>query len=1113
MGSWLTCFGGPDGIKFPVMMKAQSPGRHGWLVLLMAFAVIGQPLAQIQIAEVDAVGDLTDGLGRGEDWIELVNVGEDTQALGSLRLSDDPQNWSKWSLPNVNLAPQERLVVWCSGRDVRAVDHWECPADDEDLWRYWVPNLALDSDWRTLNFDDSAWQTGPGSIGYGDGDDATVINGGVVFMRRSFNVVNLEELVHGHLAMDYDDGYVAFLNGRELSRSATMNDVSVAHNASSNGLHEAVLYSGGIPESIPFDPREWLVEGTNVLAVQVHNENANSSDLTARPFLALARSAPTPVPFGILPDWWEPAAPEYHTNFKLKPGEPVILSNASGSLLDLASLPTELRAGVTMGRAEGASDWCFFTSPSPGSANLSSCLSHVAPTPVVEPASGWYAASTVTASPGQPSGPPGQTLPPVTLRFTVDGSEPTPSSSVFTGFWNPAETSVLSIKAFGEGMVPSETVDRIYFLDEPSTGLEKVSIYTHPDHLWDWNTGIYVSGPNAGQDYPFFGSNFWQPWSRESRLTWFDGTGSPVAEARLDLEIHGGWSRAEAQRSFRLDFKKRYTGPLEHTVFASKPSIEKFGNLNLRNGGQASWENKFQDAFYGELALETHVVASGWRPVEVYLNGEYWGVYGAREKTDEQFVEDNFGWDDNAVDLVSAFASLSGGPSAFEATVDPLLELPDGSGSFHDAFEQNFDVASYIDYHIFEIHGQNVDWIAAPWGQNNVKFFRANTGDGLWRPMLYDTDACFGAWGTSPYENYLSLTLNPPYQSRFTDLFKKVMADGDYQCRFATRTCDLLETTFSEDVFDARLSMTAANMAPAMVHHIEMWDSPASMSYWQQRIEHMRNHNEIRATPERTQVRNEFGYSDPELLTVSWSPPFGGEVTVNEMEGLGSGWDGEYFGECPVRIAAIPGTGFGFLGWQSNYHIDMGWVDANEPFVEVSLEEDDQFFAIFGPCLDGVELSIQSTGSGFLALVAGGGQPLDFAWYLDGVLVGEDNVFVPSAPGTYMLTATDGSCTLVSEALNWPSGGDEVILSVADPLPEEEMPNLGVSPNPVSSATVVTGQGVGDLTVSDAAGRTVFSAQNVMLPFVLDAGQWSPGVYAVRFLSGQKQQLTRLVKR
>ena len=76
----MACFGGPDGIKFTVVKNAQSPGRHGWLVLLMAFAVIGQPLAQIQIAEIDAVGDLTDGLGRGEDWIELVNVGEGTQS-------------------------------------------------------------------------------------------------------------------------------------------------------------------------------------------------------------------------------------------------------------------------------------------------------------------------------------------------------------------------------------------------------------------------------------------------------------------------------------------------------------------------------------------------------------------------------------------------------------------------------------------------------------------------------------------------------------------------------------------------------------------------------------------------------------------------------------------------------------------------------------------------------------------------------------------------------------------------------------------------------------------------------------------------------------------------
>ena len=242
--------------------------------------------AQIQIAEIDAFGDLEDGLGRGEDWIELVNVGDEAASLAELRLSDDPENWGKWNLPNVTLGPQERLVVWCSGRDVGAIDHWECPADDTDAWQYLVPNQALDADWRTLDFDDSSWQTGAGSIGYGDGDDVTTINGNVVFMRRAFNGINTDELVHGVLAMDYDDGYVAFLNGREFARSSSMDETSVAFNAFSGDLHEAELYAGGIPESVPFDPREWLVEGTNVLAVQVHNFGPNSSDLTARPFLA-----------------------------------------------------------------------------------------------------------------------------------------------------------------------------------------------------------------------------------------------------------------------------------------------------------------------------------------------------------------------------------------------------------------------------------------------------------------------------------------------------------------------------------------------------------------------------------------------------------------------------------------------------------------------------------------------------------------------------------------------------------------------------------------------------------------------------------------------------------
>ena len=1069
--------------------------------------------AQVRINEVDPFGTLEDELGRGEDWIELHNEGEDPAFLGGLWLSDDPDDWQQWALPPVTMGPGEHLIVHASGRDAGTVDHWECPATAEQPWRYFVPEAPLSEDWRTLSFDDAAWMTGEGSIGFGDGDDATVVDGDVVFMRRTFAVTDVEALAQGWLAVDYDDGYVAFLNGREMARSATMEGQSVSHDTWALNGHEAVLYNGGIPEAVPFDPREWLQEGSNVLAVQVHNVEAGSSDLTARPYLALGRSVPAAIPFNGLPDWWAPGQPALHAAFKLRPGEPVILSDGEGNLVDLATLPVEMRAGITLGRDPGG-EWCFFATATPSAPNGDDCGAFVAPTPIVEPSSGWYQPPilTVSATNGTLSGAPGQTLPPMVMRYTTDGSEPTAASPVFTGNWSTSSSAILSVRAFGEGVLPSATVDRTYLVGAPQNGLETVSIITHPDHLWDWNSGIYVAGPNAGPEYPFLGANFWQPWSRESRLEWFDATGEPVARSRFDLEIHGGWSRAEPQRSFRLDFKKKYTGPLEHAVFPSKSDITRFGNLNLRNGGQASWENKIQDAFYCELALEANVVASAWRPVEVYLNGEYWGVYGAREKSDEQFVEDNFGWDEEHVDMLNQWESLHGAPSAFEVSVAPLMQLPDGTSAFHSAFAGTFDVASYIDYHIFEIHGQNVDWMTAPWGLKNFKYFRSVQGDGLWRPIMFDMDACFGAWGTSPYENYLALSLDPPYPSIYSALLGKFLEDDDFACRFATRTCDLLSTAFEPVRFNTRLTQAAASIGSAMAHHIDRWSSPASMAYWEQRLQLMRDHNEARIGPERDQVRTQFGYSEPEEVTLNWSPPFAGEVQVNGMPGLGTGWSSLYFGECPIRLAAIPGPGYGFMGWQDNLHTDLGLLDPAVPFAEIELQGDDVFFAQFGNCLEGVTVVAAHQGDMLVGTVYGSGQPLSLTWYRDGLWMGQGSTMQPTVPGEYILTATGGGCTLFSDPIAWPDQGNGPVLTVAAfSASNADNSTLQASPNPASGPVVLSGTGGGDLMVLGSDGAVRHVESRVALPHVLDCSGWPAGVYAVILSEGAARRTARFV--
>lgn len=172
------------------------------------------------------------------------------------------------------------------------IDHWEAPVSDGAIWTYTVPTSTTASNWRQLGFTpDTTWRNGMASIGYGDGDDATLVPSGTtaVFMRYEFNIVDTAEIVEASFAMDYDDGFVAYLNGVEIAR-ANVNPANPAYNTLAAGAHEAQLYTGGQPTYFRLTKAtlsNLLVPGNNVLAVQAHNETAGSSDLTALPVFAV----------------------------------------------------------------------------------------------------------------------------------------------------------------------------------------------------------------------------------------------------------------------------------------------------------------------------------------------------------------------------------------------------------------------------------------------------------------------------------------------------------------------------------------------------------------------------------------------------------------------------------------------------------------------------------------------------------------------------------------------------------------------------------------------------------------------------------------------------------
>lgn len=172
----------------------------------------------------------------------------------------------------------------------------EPPREDSYLikagepWRYYKGRQAPPAHWIQLDFDDAAWLEGPTGIGYGDDDDATLLRDmrktgtqpgyASVFLRRVFFIPNPDRISQLIFRIDFDDGFVAYLNGQEIART-NLNGNPPEFSSLAASSHEA-----GEPVEYDLTSRQGLLRpGTNVLAIQVHNRELESSDLSVIPSL------------------------------------------------------------------------------------------------------------------------------------------------------------------------------------------------------------------------------------------------------------------------------------------------------------------------------------------------------------------------------------------------------------------------------------------------------------------------------------------------------------------------------------------------------------------------------------------------------------------------------------------------------------------------------------------------------------------------------------------------------------------------------------------------------------------------------------------------------------
>ena len=906
-----------------------------YIIFLFEF-IFGQT---IQINEIVSTNGtiLYDEDGDTPDWFELYNTSGQEVNLNGYGITDDPSDLSMWVFPSIVLEPNDFLVVFASDKNRKdLVAQWDAIINWGDSWSYWPGTSAPISNWDDPGTNISNWSTGPSGFGYGDNDDNTNLGQIIsVFARKTFQIDDPTMITKALFHIDYDDGYIAYLNGEEFSRrNMGAPNTEVYYNETTTGLHEAEIYSGGFPEEISIDLNEFpIVSGDNTLAVEVHNYNTSSSDLSCIPFLTLGynseiNNATEPHQLMVLPSSY------LHTNFKLSSnGDDLILSDQDENVIDSLFTGT-LETDMSFGRYFESTSWVLFAEPTPGSSNSTSSYAGALSPIEFSIESGFYNQDQTSLELSTPNES-------ATIYFTTDGTIPTMDDFNY-GYSIPlTSTTVIRARAFLNGWLPSETKTKTYiFGEDEAEGLPVVFLSTDPSTFFDEDTGMYVMGPNASWDFPYFGANFWEDWERSIHFEILETDGSGYA-ANAGVKIFGGWSRAFPQKSLSI-FSRSYYGPssFEYGLFPNS-GIDSYEAFILRNSGN-DWESTMlRDGFITSLTNDLNIDHQQYRPAVLYLNGEFWGIQNIREKVNEHFLASHHLLNAENIDLldiegVNEWNIIHGTNTDYLNLLDYLENQDMGDPIVQNALENWIDVESYMSYQAFQIFIDNRDWPG-----NNIKFWRDHRVGGKWRWILYDTDFGFSIWESNAYmHNTLSYALepngpgwpNPPWS---TFLFRRMMDNDHFKNSFINIYCDLLNTVFQPNYLINHLDSIANNIEDIIPVHRARWYNngnwPNSTVNWQSRLNMIENFSINRRSYAINHIKNQFDLPNIAQTSVHIYPEVAGSIQLNTLKIIESGWDGYYFPTIPIEAKAIPNEGFQFSRWlefpDSNATIHVQVID------------------------------------------------------------------------------------------------------------------------------------------------------------------------------------------
>ena len=427
-----------------------------------------------------------------------------------------------------------------------------------------------------------------------------------------------------------------------------------------------------------------------------------------------------------------------------------------------------------------------------------------------------------------------------TIYYTLDGSMPSNKSNKYTGEIEINKTTVIKAISYKDNYLNSDIVSRTFIVGR-----------THDVAI------VSISSDNSN----FYGyrgiiTNYHQNVNKIINFEFYESDGKLGTSFLGDTKLSGMDSREMPQKSMSIYLRKEY-GLKEITYpFFNNYENTTYSSILLRNAGEDPKNIRIMDAVLTRtLKGQMDIDMQDYRPVVVYINGEYYGLYNLREKLNTDYLVTKFNVDKDNVDLIKYSTAQSGSMTNYNKLMNYVNSHDPSRSDVYEYIKSQVDVEELCNYWIVESYYGNTDL-------GNIRYWKSP--EGKWRFMLYDLD--WSMWNSTTSMSYPVLNTNIPavtYWYPAIQLSRRLYRNQEYKDLYLKTLAYHLKNTFNPERMNKIVDNLAKEIENEMPYHIQRWGSN-SMTRWHNNLNSFKSMISSRYNYVVRRLKSEFNLTQAE---------------------------------------------------------------------------------------------------------------------------------------------------------------------------------------------------------------------------------------------------------